>query len=255
MSGAYPSLKCEGCQADNELERVYCRACGVKLDRSKLPENAGRTGGPGVLPDPKEGGQKVQMGLNRRFMGVPNGVWRGIQVLMAAFVTGFLIQAFRAPAFLEMQKSQLAMQPVGSTVLQALERSKPQTLTFSEADLNSYLGGIQRVKSSSIPGVRFGRFYVHLQREMFCFELRNDVWGWPLYMGLKYRVQGADGKIRFQLMGASLGRVQLPPFFAHGIQFAFRNVFRVMDAEWRLVSKMDFIRIEEGRLVMGTKGL
>ena len=252
MSGSPRSLKCNGCQAENEWERVYCRACGAKLDRSELPGTDSRE--PGVVPVSSEPSGGVVRG-SRRVLKVPRGVWRAVQVVSAALVTGFLIQAFREPEFLESQKGQLATQPVGSAVLQALENPKPQKVAFSEADLNSYLGKIHTVKPGWVPWVKFGRFYVDVGDGVVGLQLRNDVWGWPLYMGLQYRVAGEHGILNSRLIGASLGRARIPAFLAPGLRLGFGNLFRVMDAEWRLVSRMDSVRLEEGRIVLVTKGL
>jgi hypothetical protein len=256
MSGSPRSLKCEGCQAENEWERVYCRACGGKLARG---EAAGSGSGNAAvvpvsvnLPAGEAGGTGRFAG---RVVGMPRGVFRFVQVVAAALVTGFLIQAFREPEFLEAQKGQLAIQPVGSAVLQALESPKPQKMDFSEADLNSYLGKIHSVKPSWIPGVKFGRFYVDVGEGFVCLQLRNDVWGWPLYMGLRYQVEGERGILNSRLVGASLGRARIPSFLAPGLRPGFGNLFRVMDAEWRLVSRMDSVRLKKGRLVLVTKGL
>ena len=251
MSFTPRNLACQECGSENEPERLYCRACGAKLDRvlpGEPPSPAGASPA-SVLPPPPGPPQPPPSVAPASGLSGFRGV---VRILALAAVAALLVQAFRAPGFVEEQKGRVATQPVGGTVLQALEDPKPQQVVLSEADLNSYLGAVQKLKPGPIPGVQFGRFFLRLEQGGVWLELRNDVWGWPLYMGLRYRLEGE--RLRPELDAGSIGRVRIPALAARGLEPAFERIYRAMDAEWRLLSRMDAVRLEDGRVVLVTKG-
>jgi hypothetical protein len=119
---------CQKCGYDNELGRIFCHSCGAKLNLSEIKS-------------PSQGGKS----LTKKAAGSPTGriVRRTINVvILVAIIAAFYLAAQVPPVrpistanddSVSADKKRLELDDL-------VTQKQPQTITVSEAELNSFVG-------------------------------------------------------------------------------------------------------------------
>lgn len=247
------TLPCKQCGYVNEPERVYCHNCGSKLDRSILPKESEVR---------REKPEKAQRRIKKMTNPAGGGAMREVKafgktILYAVVVAG-LIQMVREPADVPENKNELATRFVSSELMELANSPQPRALAFSETDLNLVLK--QQIKAAKnspvVPGIQFERAYTKLTPGNAQIGVEQTVWGYPLHAAMGYRPEFQNGTFRPVLISGNIGRLPVHPAVMEYVSYAFpfRKLWAAMKREGEYLQKMQDIRVEQGRVVLVSRG-
>jgi hypothetical protein len=121
---------CQKCGYDNELGRIFCHSCGAKLNLSEIKS-------------PSQGGKS----LTKKAAGTPTGriVRRTINVVILVAVIAVFYLAAQVPPVRPISTANDDLVSVDKKRMELDDlatQKQPQTITVSEAELNSFVGNL-----------------------------------------------------------------------------------------------------------------
>lgn len=250
-SAAAINLPCEQCGHENEVERVYCHNCGAKLDRSVLPK-----------PDESDGKTETAEKARKRIAHMTNpksgGALRELKtaanVLIYAALLAAVLLIIQKPHGVPEPKRVLLERSVAGDLMDALDSPQPRRLDFTETEINSHLQQILKPKpgESSIP--EFKRAYVTLTPGVVAIGSEQALFGLPLYSGVRYAIEGKDGRITSTLVGGHFGRLSVHPMAMQYCDFFFQKLWTALDRQRKQMDSMDRVIVHQGAVTLVTKG-
>jgi hypothetical protein len=249
-SPASPTLQCKECSYENEPERVYCHNCGAKLDRSVLPKEEQIR---------RETPEKARKRISRMTNPGSNVFKREagalVKTLISAVLAASLILAIRPPENVPPSKSGELTRLLASDLTDLVESPAPKAGVFTENELNAYLRSKKMTGSGMLPGVEFKRAYVDLEPSTACVVMERAVFGYPLYLGALYRVEGTTGVLTATPVGGNIGRLRIHPLIMErAAPLLFGSLGDALKREATLLKQMDRLVILKDRLHVVSKG-
>ena len=245
------NLRCGQCNYENEAERVYCHNCGAKLDRTVLPE----------AEDDKrhESPDRAQRRIKKMTNPSGNPVAREFKALLSTLTWGAIVAAVilmsRQPDNVPDTKGLMVDRFVPSELSQAFEATTPQTVKFSQDEINYALKQSLKGKDSGlIPGIQFSRAFVNLHPGAVRVTTQQSLWGYPFYSSETYKVGMKDGKFAPVLVAGSFGRLPVDARLMQHVDFSFRQLWPALKRERGYLDKLQDISSEKGQLTLVTKG-
>jgi hypothetical protein len=254
-------IKCKACDYDNPIGRVHCVQCGGKLDLSAIVTEGQATGARGevVVKVQKAGGGSSIGRLVRKLVS--------LLILAALVVLGLLVWQ-ELPVDEIKTNAALALAAKGrlDTLMQAQERGTPLTITFSTAEINSYLNDAGSPKHltytpdnpQAVFLPRWAKFQVEMDNDSFTAQAVAEVRVKTFTKQFVVQasgtfVEGTDGK-KVKWTTAFIGRLPLHTVpggevvaQVFGSQF-FK--FPGFDAEWKLLKDARAIVLTPGNAVV-----
>jgi hypothetical protein len=240
-------LACPECQHENELERIYCHNCGARLDRSSVIKNKIATTEPAEetqkrlqrLFDPKRGRWK-------------NGAVRLTKTLLGALGLGALIVCLLPADFPPEVKSYDFAPMINMDLVSASSSGRAAPLTYSEAQVNSYLASILRRKDSPAHEGFFPlrRVLVEFREGACAIRIQRQVFGLSVYAANTYRVTLDAGKINAATTSAFIGRMPIHPALAKGTDLLFQKVWDTLGRERSSIAKTAAIEFHPQSVVL-----
>ena len=249
-----PTIHCLDCGHVNEGERVYCHNCGSKLDRSFLvKEKAVKRGGRATTKNhvPK--------------MKAP--AWSVVRSFLRATVTGIIYGAFAAIAILlilpqrdvpPMAEPDLTASRFGRFLENIALGSTGARYSFRESDVNAFLRNtVQQNKDDSsflAVFVKFDRVFVSFHQDVVRFSAQGNCYGFPLFGSISCNLAIQDGALVPTLVGASVGRIELPSVIMtflnpyKGVVFA--PVLEKLRGELLILGRMSDIQVREKEIII-----
>jgi hypothetical protein len=204
------SIECAQCGHQNDLTRVFCQNCGLRLERP--------TGDELRISEPT----KAAFAVRQRGRSAATEMIGAIFGLIRRLITTAILAALLALVI------QLARQPDGvppdqpandaqaGQLLQILQTSAgstyARTIEITEAQANNYL------KSSIVPDQEesgkflrpnFSRAFVIIKSGELDFFVEQKFYGWPIYMHLVTVPETSGGKLSLRVTRGGIGRVPL----------------------------------------------
>ena len=241
------TLLCKQCNFENEAERVYCHNCGAKLDRSLLPPEATRREDPVVVQD------RVRKMIKPR--GVP--LWHRLKNFAASVIIGAVLAAIiviaKAPGGAPTLSKEAVMDaPTITDDLEATEQqSGPRALRYTEDQVNAFLQSSVRNKDSDAT-VKFVRAYVHFREGVCEITTEESIFGLSLFATTIRKVSLQNGAVVSAPLGGSFGRLHLPGKLMPYLENTFAPLWKVLDHDRTLVSKLQSIAFHQGSVEMIT---
>lgn len=239
------TLTCGQCGFENEPERVYCHNCGTKLDRSILPkENT----------SPEEALAETRRRVRK--MTSPGSAWTevktGLNTLVWAALVASLYLALSPPSRPPLPKDQeMGANLISVLIDDALTASTASVLTFSEADISQHMRS--RVRSGEVvPFLEFKRSYGLLGDGKVIVGVQQDLFGWPLYSSVEYRLKVVDGQFTAVKTGQWFGRLGLDPRIPK-VDNIFKPIWAGLKREAPLKDRMQAIQITPQRMTIALK--
>jgi len=243
------TLPCKECGYANEPERVYCHNCGAKLDRSVLPkeEEVRRE-------SPERARKRIMRMANPASNVVRREVAALFKTLLLAFLTACVIQALRPPEGVPNGKVEMNSRLISSDLYDLTQSIVPKTATFSEGELNTFLRTKVKGKSS-VPGVEFNRLFVNLDEGSGRLVIEKSVYGYKMYLGTVYHIEGNDGVVTATNIGGNVGRLAIPAKLMEYVSpMLFGDVFQALKREWTLVQQMQKVTVHKEKVELVGKG-
>ena len=224
------------------MGRIFCRACGAKLDFSALDRAPAGTRRPAAL------------GFH------PRGAIRALGAIVAAAAVLCLILALWPVS--AMCRGDLSPGKAASCrnklseLENALEEGKPAAIWFDENEINSYLAALISARRFRLPVAPYRRIWVEgivLDLTAGGFRITAQVsWG-PLRATL--RLAGTPGGTADEpalvVKSFSVGRLPLPTRWATTAVRTLRGNSGELETVHRILENLTVIRLEDHRILCG----
>ncbi len=240
------TLACQDCGHANEVERVYCHNCGVKLDRSSLPAAAA----------PDTGDTRRRPPVNKL---APKSPWHPTKLLSEAFkiliyscFAGALVQAVRPPPDVpELTEDAVLTAPMIVVDMQdAAAQPKPVRLVYTESQVNGYLKNAIRAKKenkSSLSSVtKFERIYARLNPGEVHMGVAQSVFGYALHAGIDMEPTFTLLKKDVEVLGGNFGRLHVPGPVMKYLRIVFSRVWTALEQDKKALKEASRLTVEKG---------
>ena len=125
----------------------------------------------------------------------------------------------------------------------------------TEQDANTYLRTLKtKMGPGLIPGVVFKRAFVKFEPGTCRLGIEQSLWGQPIFASITYFLEVRDGRFLATPISAAIGRVSIHPQLLKGAEFAFRGLSQALSRERDFMNKMQVVTVEEGRILLVTRG-
>jgi len=248
------ALVCNQCGKENELQRIYCHDCGVKLDRSSIPREV-------VSAESLKKQQRILKKMtnpyNGFFVGWPRKL---LNTILLAILSATLIQAGRPPHNTppDRKRGELIEAPQIILILEdATATHTLQRFIIGERDANAYLGN--SVKPMNIElfwsddALRFDRVFVNLEEGICRVIQQYSFYGYPFYLTSSYRIEIKEGKLEASNVGGAIGRIPIHSLLMQTPELIFQGVWGSLKHEKRLLDKMQTVEVHKGGVLVVTK--
>jgi len=204
------NIKCGQCGHENDLTRVFCQNCGVRLERP--PGDDPTISGPTKVPTERHfRGRAATAGFAVAVFGFIRKI---VSTAILAALLAVVIQMARQPDGIP--PAQPANEVQAGQLLQALQTfsgsTYARTMDVSQAQANNYLA------SSIVPDTAtngklfradFSRAFVVIKSGELEFFVEQRFYGWPIYMCLTTAPATSGGKLSLRVTGGGVGRMPL----------------------------------------------
>ena len=244
-------LTCPECRRDNEAERIYCHDCGARLDRSAL---AGH----------KTGKAETSEELHRRMRGMFSqrriearlAFVKTTKVILMAVAAAALLAILTAPDVPPAVKSETLPPQINLNLETLTESRQPQSMQFSEQNVNAYLANTLKQKSKKEklqhPLIGFERAIVAFNEGNCRVTLERSIFGYSIYTSGDYAVQIEGGKVTASPRSGAIGRMPIHPGLMKYAGFLFSDAMAAMDREHKLLNKVGSIQLLEKEIIVSS---
>ncbi|MEI8340236.1 MAG: zinc ribbon domain-containing protein [Verrucomicrobiota bacterium] len=248
------TISCKQCGHENEGQRIYCHNCGVKLDRSSLPQES----------RPQESLEKQQRRL-RKMTNPYNGVFLGwkrnlLNTVACAVMAAALIQCVRPPDGVPptRKKGELVDAPqIVMNLEDANSRHILQRLLIDEEGINAFLGNNVKAKKIELPflgdALKFERVFVNTDEGVCRIVQQQSFYNYSIYLASAYRLEIKGGKLEAQNVGGSIGRMPIHPRLMQTPELAFQELWGALKRDKQAMDKMQAVEVHKGNIVVVTK--
>jgi len=248
------TIACKQCGHENESQRIYCHNCGVKLDRSSIPQEE----------KPQESLAKQQRRL-KKMTNPYNGFFVGWQrsllnSVLCAVMVAALIQCVRPPDGVPpvRKKGELVEAPQIVMILEDANFTHAmQRLLITETDSNAYLGNTVKAKKIDLPffsdALKFERVFTNMNEGTCRIVMQQSFYNYPFYLASAYRLEIKGGKLEAKNVGGYIGRMPVHPVLMQTPELAFQDLWAVLKREKQLLDKMQSVEVHKGNIIVVTK--
>ena len=248
------TISCTQCGYENELQRIYCHNCGVKLDRSSIPVEA-----------PSAESLKKQQQHLKKMTHPYNGFFVGgkrllLNTVLLAIIVASVIQAVRPPENAPERKKRAELVDAPQIVLilgDAIATHATRSFLISEADANAYLGTMVKPTKMELPwsddALKFERVFVSFEEKVCRIVQQYSFYDFPLYLTSCYRIEIKGGKLEALNLGGAIGRMPIHARLMQTPEISFQGVWKSLKNEKRLLDQMQTVEVHKGNVLVVTK--
>jgi len=243
MKTATPiQLTCPECQRENEAERIYCHDCGARLDRSVLANRK-----TGKIETAEELHKRMRGMFSQRRIRARLAFIKTVKMLLAACAAAAVVVILIPPDVPPAAKTEMLPPQINLRLETLTESRQPQTMQFSEEDVNAYLGNVMKHKKEKLehPLLGFERAILVFTEGNCRVTMERSIFGYSIFTSGDYDVQLKDGKIMAALKSAAIGRMPIHPSVLPYAGFLFSDAVAAMDREQKLLNKVGSIQLHD----------
>jgi hypothetical protein len=174
-------------------------------------------------------------------------LFKTVKILLAACAGAALLEILLPPDVPPAVKTE-TLPPQINLSLEALTESRqPQTMQFSEEDVNAYLGNVMKHKKEKLehPLLGFERAILGFTEGNCRMTMERSIFGYSIFTSGDYDVQVKDGKVRATPKSAAIGRMPIHPSVLPYAGFLFSDAVAAMDREHKLLNKVGSIQMHD----------
>lgn len=241
-------LVCPECRRENEPARIYCHDCGARLDRSPLAKVEPKQEDSGAAHKRLRSMFDPQRDRFRRvFLTVS-------KMILGACATAALIQMLLPPDVPPRSKS-LSLPPQINLDLENASMGRSAApLSYTEAQVNAYLGNSLRSKHASLSKyLEFERALVGFDENTVRLTVERSLFGFSLYTGTAHEVSVQNGTISTVCKAGSIGRLAIHPKIMQFAGILFSDVGSALASERKTLAKMAAIELHPQTVMIAPK--
>ena len=235
-------LTCPECQRGNEAERIYCHDCGARLDRSVLANRK-----TAKIETAEELHKRMRRMFSQRRIKARLALFKTVKILLAACAAAALVEILLPPDVPPAVKTETLPPQINLSLETLTESRQPQTMQFSEEDVNAYLGNVMKHKKEKLehPLLAFERAILGFTEGNCRMTMERSIFGYSIFTSGDYDVQVKDGKVRATPKSAAIGRMPIHPSVLPYAGFLFSDAVAAMDREHKLLNKVGSIQMHD----------
>ena len=242
MKTATAQLTCPECQRENEAERIYCHDCGARLDRSALANCKAAK-----IETAEELHKRMRGMFSQRRIKAQLAFFKTAKILLAAFAAAALVVMLISPDVPPPVKTETLPPQINLRLETLTESRQPQTMQFSEEDVNTYVGNVMKRKKEKLehPLLGFERAILEFTEGNCRVTMERSIFGYSIFTSGDYNAQVKDGKITATPKSAAIGRMPIHPVLLAYAGFLFSDAVAAMDREHKLLNKVGSIHLHD----------
>ena len=235
-------LTCPDCQRENEAERIYCHDCGARLDRSVLANRKNAK-----IETSEELHKRMRGMFSQRRVKARLAVFKTTKIIFAALAAAAIVVILLPPDVPPAVKTETLPPQINLSLETLTESRQPQTMQFSEQDVNAYLGNVMKHKKEKLehPLLGFERAILGFTEGNCRVTIERSIFGYSIFTSGDYDVQIKDGKITATPKSAAIGRMPIHPSVLPYAGFLFSDAVAAMDREHKLLNKVGSIQLHD----------
>jgi hypothetical protein len=239
-------LVCQECQRENESERIFCHACGARLDRTSLATKKN------VTEKAEDAHQRVRRMFDPHRGQLRRTFFKFCKMLLAACATAVILQV-ALPLDLPAPVQSVGVPPQINFDLENVELyHRPAELRYSDDQATAYLAYALKSKQKALdePLLDFKRALVKFEEGKCTITVERLLFGYPLHQRATFAVSAAGGKINVTNKGGWIGRLPVHPVLMNYGNIIFADVWSALDRERKLIAKTGGIEFHDGNVVL-----
>ncbi|HKR52993.1 MAG TPA: zinc ribbon domain-containing protein [Chthoniobacterales bacterium] len=251
MKTATPvQLTCPECQRENEAERVYCHDCGARLDRSALANRK-----TAKMETAEDLHKRMRGMFSQRRIKARLAFFKTVKIVLAAVAAAALVVTLLPPDVPPAVKTETLPAQINLSLENLTESRQPQTMQFSEGDVNAYLANVMKHKKEKLehPLLDFERAILGFTEGNCRVTIERSIFGYSIFTSADYDVQVKDGKITATPKSAAIGRMPIHPSALPYAGFLFSDAVAAMDREHKLLNKVGSIQLHDKMVEVANK--
>jgi hypothetical protein len=238
-------LVCPECQRQNEPERIYCRDCGARLDRSSLARVAPKK------EDPKQTQRRLKQMLDPGRLRLRLMFFMVSKLILGAFTLAVLIQVLLPPDGLPQRVKNTELEQIGLDLENAATSHSTAPLQYTEEQVNTYLVSVSKTKRATLNKfLQFERALVNLDENVFRITAERSLFGFSVFTAISYNVSLQNGTLVASNNGGRIGRMPIHPMLMKYGDILFGDLWTALDREKKLVAKMDAIEFHPQLVIL-----
>jgi hypothetical protein len=232
-------LTCPECQRENEAERIYCHDCGARLDRSVLGNRK-----TAEIETAEELHKRMRGMFSQRRIKARLACVKTAKILLAACAAAALVEILIPPDVPPAVKMETLPPQINMSLETLTESRQPQTMQFSEEDVNAYLSNVMKHKKEKLehPLLGFQRAILGFTEGNCRVTMERSIFSYSIFTSGDYDVQVKNGKITAAPKSAAIGRMPIHPIVLPYAGFLFSDAVAAMDREHKLLNKVGSIQ-------------
>jgi len=212
---------CSQCASENDVTRVYCANCGMRLPESAVESSApavskAAAGGAPALPRPvgRRASQPARKSSERGLFGFLFS--QLLSAVVVAALLAALIQMVREPDNIPSRsgESGSAAQDIYETLRSLSSSTNPGSWTVNQNAINSFLETTIKPASpdsaESMAGAKFQRAFVRLGDGSADFGLEQNFLTRNIYLLLEFQPSPSPEGLGVKVTGGAVGRLPVP---------------------------------------------
>lgn len=241
-------LICSECRRENEAERIYCRDCGARLDRSALAK---------VVPkgeDPKEMHRRLRSMLDPKRDRMRQMFFKVSKLVLGSCLLAALIQMLLPPDVPPRAKSAEFPPQINLEIENAAMNHGAAPLRYTEAQVNAYLGNALKSKQTALSKLlQFERAIVNFDESVCRVTAERSLFGYSIFIATSSKVTLQDGNLIAANNGGSIGRLPIHPALMKYGALVFSDLWAALERERKSVSKMGAIEFQPQAVILTPK--
>jgi hypothetical protein len=130
----------------------------------------------------------------------------------------------------------------------------PAPLSYTEAQVNAYLGGALKGKQAALSQIlQFERAIVTFDEGSCRITAQRSLFGFSFFTTTTAKVALKDGTLNASNVGGSIGRLPIHPFLMKYADVMFADLWTALDRERKSVAKMNAIEFRPQAVVLTPK--
>jgi hypothetical protein len=192
---------------------------------------------------------------NPNAAGIKIWILGSLKAILFALPVAAIVVMVESPDGVPPAKHELTTRFVSMDLQELVDSPQPRTTTFTEADINAFLGSGKVKSTSVIPGVEYRRAFASLTPGACRISIERAVFGYPLYFGTLYRAEAASGVLSATNIGGNIGRMAIHPLLMHYLDLVlFSELQTSLKPEYDRLKKLDALHIDKGRVTITGRG-